>query len=109
MLWHTRNENDIIKYLKARKRGSGADAIDQSGTPFEVRESRKVPKFRIQKDVHEYLLQHDGYYIFKRGHFLVKVPASIVTKLLKKGKWNQDRGYDYKFLDFKKLLITPTG
>ena len=43
MLWHTRNENDIIKYLKARKRGSGADGIDQSGTPFEVRESRKVP------------------------------------------------------------------
>ena len=67
MLWHTRNENDIIKYLKARKRGSGADGIDQSGIPFEVRESRKVPKFRIQKDVHDYLLQHDGYYIFNEG------------------------------------------
>ena len=78
MLWHTRNENDIIKYLKARKRGSGADALDQSGIPFEVRESRKVPKFRIQKDVHEYLLQHDGYYIFKRGHFLVKVDGGNV-------------------------------
>ena len=109
MLWHTRNENDIIKYLKAKKRGSGADAVDQSGVPFEVRESKKTPKFRIQKDVHEYLLQRGGYYVFKRGHFLVKVPANIVTTLIKNGKWNKDRGYDYKFLDFKKLLVTPTA
>ena len=101
--WHTKNENKIIKLLNAKKRGKGADAIDQDGRPFEVRESKKTPKYRLQKDVHEYLVKNKGYYIFKKGEDLLKVDARRVSKMLKKGDWFKDRFYPYKFLHCKDL------
>ena len=102
--FHTKNENKIIKILNATKRGRGADAIDPAGVPFEVRESKKTPKFRLQKDVHDYLVKNKGYYILKRGKDVLKIDADEVTKLLKKGDWNKDRDYPYKFLHLKDLM-----
>ena len=102
--FHTINENKIIKILNATKQGRGADAIDSTGRPFEVRESKKTPKFRLQKDVHDYLVKNKGYYILKRGKGVLKIDADNVSKLLKKGKWNKDRDYPYKFLHLKDLM-----
>ena len=102
--FHTINENNIIKILNAKKQGRGADAIDPAGVPFEVRESKKTPKFRLQKDVHEHLVKNKGYYILKRGKDVLKIDADEVTKLLKKGNWNKDRDYPYKFLHLKDLM-----
>ena len=102
--FHTKNENKIIKILNATKRGRGADAIDPAGVPFEVRESKKTPKFRLQKDVHDYLVKNKGYYILKRGKDVLKIDADEVTKLLKKGDWNKDRDYPYKFLHLKDVM-----
>ena len=102
-IWHTSNENKIIKLLGAKKRGKGADGVDQDGRPFEIRESKKTPKYRLQKDVHELLVKHNGYYIFKKGEDLLQVDAGDVTKMLKGGKWNKDRFYPYKFLRCKDL------
>ena len=102
--FHTKNENQIIKMLNAKKQGLGADGIDQTGRPFEVRESVKTPKFRIQKDVHDYLVKNKGYYILKRGKGVLKIDADEVTKLLKKGNWNKDRDYPYKFLHLKDVM-----
>ena len=93
--FHTINENKIIKILNATKRGRGADAIDPKGFPFEVRESKKTPKFRLQKDVHDYLVKNKGYYILKRGKDVLKIDVDEVTKLLKKGDWNKDRYYPW--------------
>ena len=80
--------------------------IDQTGRPFEVRESVKTPKFRIQKDVHDYLVKNKGYYILKRGKGVLKIDADEVTKLLEKGNWNKDRDYPYKFLHLKDVMAT---
>jgi len=102
-IWHTENEHRIIKSMDAKKRGSGADGIDRNGIPFEIRESKKTPKYRLQKDVHEYLIKNKGYYIFKKGKELLQVDARVVTKMLKRGCWNKDRGYLYKFLHCKDL------
>ena len=102
-IWHTENEHRIIKLMDAKRRGSGADGIDRNGVPFEIRESKKTPKYRLQKDVHEYLVKHKGYYIFKKGKELLQVDARVVTKMLKRGYWNKDRGYFYKFLHCKDL------
>ena len=102
--FHTINENNIIKILNAKKQGRGADAIDPAGVPFEVRESKKTPKFRLQKDVHEHLVKNKGYYILKRGKGVLKIDADEVTKLLKKGDWNKDRDYPYKFLHLKDVM-----
>ena len=102
--FHTINENKIIKILNATKQGRGADAIDSTGRPFEVRESKKTPKFRLQKDVHDYLVKNKGYYILKRGKDVLKIDAGAVTKLLKKGDWNKDRYYPYKFLHCKDVM-----
>ena len=102
--FHTINENKIIKILNATKRGRGADAIDPAGVPFEVRESKKTPKFRLQKDVHEHLVMNKGYYILKRGKDVLKIDADDATKLLKKGNWNNDRDYPYKFLHLKDVM-----
>lgn len=89
--------------MKAKRQGRGADAIDQKGLPFEIRESRLTPKFRLQKDVHDELCRRGGYYLFKRGEEITKMFARDVDKLLKKGKWNRDRKYAYKFLHCKDL------
>ena len=102
--FHTINENKIIKILNATKRGRGADAIDPTGRPFEVRESKKTPKFRLQKDVHDYLVKNKGYYILKRGKDVLKIDANEVTKLIKKDAWNKDRAYSYKFLHLKDVM-----
>ena len=102
--FHTKNENKIIKMLNAKKQGLGADGIDQTGRPFEVRESVKTPKFRIQKDVHECLVKYKGYYILKRGKDVLKIDADNVSKLLKKSNWNKDRDYPYKFLHLKDVM-----
>ena len=107
--FHTKNENKIIKILNATKRGRGADAIDPTGRPFEVRESKKTPKFRLQKDVHEHLVKNKGYYILKRGKDVLKIDADEVTKLLKKGAWNKDRYYPYKYLYCKDVMMMSGG
>ena len=107
--FHTINENNIIKILNAKKQGRGADAIDPAGVPFEVRESKKTPKFRLQKDVHEHLVKNKGYYILKRGKDVLKIDADEVTKLLKKGDWNKDRYYPYKYLYCKDVMMMNGG
>ena len=85
--------------------GIGADGVDRDDRPFEIRESKITPKFRLQKDVHEYLVKHKGYYIFKKGEELLQVDARDVTKMLKKGPWNKDRKYPYKFLQCRDLAF----
>ena len=102
-IWHTQNEHAIIKAMNAKKRGRGADGIDQDGFPFEIRESRKTPKFRLQRDVHEDLVRNDGYYLFKQGGNITKIFAKDVTPLLKKGEWSHDRAYPYKYLHCKDI------
>ena len=104
-IWHTTNENKIIQLLGAKKRGLGADGVDPQGMPFEIRESKKTPKFRLQKDVHEYLVKNKGYYIFKKGKEMLQVDAKKVTKMLNKGAWNKDRTYPYKFLHCRDLAF----
>ena len=68
--------------MKATKQGQGPDGIDKAGIPFEIRESKRTPKFRLQKNVHEELVKRAGYYIFKQGENMVKIDAKDVTPLL---------------------------
>ena len=84
--------------MNAERLSRGPDGVDKDGVPFEIRESRRTPKYRLQKDVHEELCRRNGYYLFKRGKTITKVDANDVTLLLKKGGWNRDRTYPYKFL-----------
>ena len=97
-IWHTKNEHDIIRSLNGKKQGQGIDAIDPMGRPYEIRESRKTPKFRLQRDVHQHLVKKNGYYVFKQGKDIVRMDAKDVTPLLKTGPWSRDRTYPYKFL-----------
>jgi len=106
---HTINENKIIAAMGATKHSTGVDGIDTNQIPFEVREARRLLKFRIQKDVHEYLVKNKGYYIFKKGKEMLQVDAKKVTKMLKKGAWNKDRTYPYKFLHCKDLAFGEKG
>jgi len=103
-IWHTKNEHAIIKSMNAQRLGRGPDGIDQDGVPFEVRESKKTPKFRLQKNVHEELCEREGYYLFKRGETITKMFANNVTCLLKKGAWSRDRVYPYKFLHLRDVV-----
>ena len=80
--FHTRNEHAIIKAMNAEKQGQGIDAVDQKGLPFEIRESRKTPKFRLQKDIHDELCRRNGYYLFKRGDEITKNSNRIGGKAL---------------------------
>ena len=89
--------------MNAQRLGRGPDAVDQNGVPFEIRESRRTSKYRLQKDVHEQLCKRNGYYLFKRGKTITKVDANDITPLLKKGPYNRDRTYPYKFLDVQTL------
>ena len=89
--------------MNAKRLGRGPDGIDQKGVPFEIRESRRTSKYRLQKDVHDQLCKRNGYYLFKRGKTITKVDANDITPLLKKGRFNRDRTYPYKFLDVQTL------
>ena len=89
--------------MNAKRLGRGPDGVDQSGVLFEIRESRRTSKYRLQKDVHEELCKRNGYYLFKRGKTITKVDANDITPLLKKGRFNRDRTYPYKFLDVQTL------
>lgn len=97
--------------MKATKQGQGPDGIDKAGIPFEIRESKRTPKFRLQKNVHEELVKRAGYYIFKQGENMLKIDAKDVTPLLKPGKWSFDRKpeYAYKFLACEKIGLTGGG
>ena len=109
--WHTKNEHAIIKAMNAKRQGKGVDGLDSQNIPFEVRESKKTPKFRLQKNVHEELVKRGGYYIFKQGENMLKIDAKDVTPLLKPGKWSFDRKpeYAYKFLACEKIGLTGGG
>ena len=89
--------------MNAERLSRGPDGVDKDGVPFEIRESRRTPKYRLQKDVHEELCRRNGYYLFKRGKTITKVDANDITPLLKKGRFNRDRTYPYKFLDVQTL------
>ena len=104
-IWHTKNEHAIIRAVGATRQGRGIDAIDSQSIPFEVRESKKTPKFRLQQDVHEELCRRDGYYLLKKGKEMLQVDAKKVTKMLNKGAWNKDRTYPYKFLHCRDLAF----
>ena len=109
-IWHTKNEHAIIRAVGATRQGRGIDAIDSQGIPFEVRESKKTPKYRLQKDVHEELCRRDGYYLLKKGGNITKMFANDVTCLLKKGDWSRDRNYPYKYLHVRDVIgLTGTG
>ena len=95
--------------MKATKQGQGPDGIDKAGIPFEIRESKRTPKFRLQKNVHEELVKRAGYYIFKQGETMLKIDAKDVTPLLKPGPWSRDRVYPYKFLACKKIGLKGEG
>ena len=73
--------------------------------------SKKTPKFRLQKNVHEELVKRGGYYIFKQGETMLKIDAKDVTPLLKPGKWSFDRKpeYAYKFLACEKIGLKGEG
>ena len=103
-IWHTKNEHAIIRAVGATRQGRGVDAVDSQGIPFEVRESKKTPKFRLQKDVHEELCNREGYYLLKKGENITKMFANDVTCLLKKGAWSRDRHYRYKFLHMRDVV-----
>ena len=107
--WHTKNEHAIIKAMNAKRQGKGADGLDSQNIPFDVRESKKTPKFRLQKNVHEYLIKRGGYYIFKQGKKMVKIDAKDVSPLLTPGPWSRDRIYPYKFLKCEKIGLKGEG
>ena len=94
--------------MNAERLSRGPDGVDKDGVPFKIRESRRTPKYRLQKDVHEQLCKLNGYYLFKRGKTITKVDANDVTLLLKKGGWNRDRTYPYKFLSANLVKLIDT-
>ena len=102
--WHTQNERAIVRKLKAKPNGKGADAALANGTPFEVREAKSSDKFRIGKEVHLDLVRRKGFYVFKKGRKTKRLSASAVTKLMKPGRWWTDRKFPYKFLSVKDVF-----
>ena len=102
---HTKEERKLIKIFGGiPKRKYGYDGTIR-GKPVEVRSQRKDNRFRIQKNVHQYLVRKNGNYIFncpnKRP---IKVSAKTVSKKLGKGKWFKDRKYPHKFITSKQIF-----
>jgi len=100
MIWHTLIEKrEIAKRFGKPLKQYGFDGLDMFGRPLEVRAIKKNNRFRIGKDVHKILLDHQGNYIFVDEYGNSKiVPAYIVEKIINKGKWFKDRRYPHKFV-----------
>lgn len=104
MNWHSREERRVI-----RKHGGtpltkyGTDG-KLRGKPCEVRSARKDKRYRIQKNVHENLVNKGGSYIFVKGGKSKVVSAKRVSKKLGRGKWYKDRKYPHKFLPVNRVF-----
>lgn len=101
---HTTEERRVIrKYGGTPLHKYGYDGRI-NGRPVEVRSTRKDDRYRIQKDVHRYLVSHRGCYIFVRNGRTKKVSASKVSKLMHGKHWYKDRKYPHKFVTEKQIF-----
>src|SRR3989338_2180294 len=105
--WHTIQERKVIrKYHGKHLVKYGYDGL-LNGRPVEVRSVREDSRYRLQKNIHRYLIRKNGSYIFVNKRCRTKrISAKKVSGLLGNGNWFFDRKhkYDHRFLTPKKVF-----
>lgn len=98
MKWHSKQEIQMIRrYGGTPMQKYGYDGM-LNGKPVEVRSVRTDNRYRIQKDVHNNLIENNGSYIFVNDGRSKRMSARRVSQKIGRGKWYKDRRYPHKFL-----------
>jgi hypothetical protein len=98
--WHTRQEKSLIREFGGTPSSSYGPDGTINGDPVEVRVAKKEDRFRVNKSVHQELVDNSGTYIFDDvtdNKPPKEVPATSVDPN-DGGDWHSDRGYKHGFI-----------
>ena len=105
MNWKKRKERRMIRRHGGKPlQKYGYDGLINN-KPVEVRSVRHDNRYRIQKNVHNVLVNRGGCYIFvNRQGRSRRGAAKKVSQKLGRGRWFKDRNYPHKFLYVRQVF-----